>query len=342
MSTSTLGICVVGCGRAGAIHARNFARRQIAGAALVALVDPSDDARRQLSHELQVERNFSDYRAALADPAVDAVVIATPTQQHCPIAVEAAQAGKHVLCEKPMAMDAVECDQMIDAAESAGIKLQIGFMRRFDINYLDAKTRIDTGEIGQVVAIQSHTYGPTIPKPWMYDLSQSNGPLAEVCSHDIDALRWLAGDEIAEVYAIAGNYRCDEARATHPDFYDNVTMVVRFLNGIQGAICGAQGVRYAYDARCEILGQTGLITVGGLAGRQLALHTARGMSAPLVGSWTELFLEAYRSEDEEFVRCIQQGEEPRATGRDGKAAVQVVTAGNRSIRERRPIRLEEV
>ena len=108
---------------------------------------------------------------------------------------------------------------------------------------------------------------------------------------------------------------------------------------MQGSISGAQGVKYGYDARCEILGEKGLITVGSLAANSVVSHTADGSQAAVVQSWMNLFLDAYRAEDEDFVRCILEDREPRAGGRDGKAAVMVVNAGNRSIAERRPVRL---
>ena len=193
------------------------------------------------------------------------MVVATPSVHHCEIVLAAAAAGKHILCEKPMAMNAAECDTMLAAAQRGGVKLQIGFMRRFDPGFVAAKERVDAGEIGSVVLVKSLTHGPTTPKPWMYDIRKSNGPLSEVNSHDIDTVRWFAGSEFEEVYAIGGNYRSPEARQQYPDFYDNVVLSARLTNGMQGSISGAQGVQYGYDARCEILGEKGLITVGSLA-----------------------------------------------------------------------------
>jgi predicted dehydrogenase len=338
---SLLGVCVIGAGRAGMIHARNFSFGRVPGSALLAIADPSETAREAAQRELRPERIHNDYRQALADPAVDAVVVATPSEQHCSIVVAAARAGKHILCEKPMAMNAHECDEMLTAVDQAGVKLQIGFMRRFDAGFLAARQRIDAGEIGRVVLVKSLTFGPSVPKPWMYDIRQSNGPLSEVNSHDIDTLRWFCGSEFEEVYAIAGNYRSPDARHSHPDFYDNVVLSARMKNGTQGSICGAQGVRYGYDARCEILGESGLISVGSLAAAAVTTHSAAGSTTPIVRSWTDLFLDAYRAEDEDFIHCVREDRPPRAGGIDGKAAVEVVNAGNRSIRERRPVRLDE-
>ncbi len=214
-------------------------------------------------------------------------------------------------------------------------------MRRFDAGFVAAKQRVEAGEIGKVVLVKSLTHGPTTPKPWMYDIRTSLGPLAEVNSHDIDSLRWFTGSEFEEVYAIGGNYRSPDAREQYPDFYDNVILAARMQNGMQGSISGAQGVKYGYDARCEILGEKGLITVGSLAANSVVSHTVDGSRAAVVQSWMNLFLDAYRAEDEDFVRCILEDRSPRAGGQDGKAAVMVVNAGNRSIAERRPVRLSD-
>jgi len=336
----SIGICIIGGGRAGRIHGRNLASGRVPGARLLAMVEPVEEARQASCLELGIERAHTDYREALGDADVDAVVVATPTQFHREIVVAAAEAGKHILCEKPMAMNAEECDEMIAAGRRAGVKLQIGFMRRYDASFVAAKGRIDAGDIGKVVLVKSLTHGPTTPKPWMYDISKSNGPLAEVNSHDIDTLRWFTGSEFEEVFAIGGNYRSPDAREQYPDFYDNVILNARFQNGMQGSISGAQGVQYGYDSRCEILGERGLISVGSLAGNTVVSHTVKGMTAPIVQSWKNLFLDAYRDEDEDFIRCIREDREPKVGGSDGKAAVMVVNAGNRSIVEKRPVRLE--
>jgi predicted dehydrogenase len=207
MSTdSIVGVAVIGTGRAGMIHAANFARA-VPGCRLVALADSFEQAVRAAGSELGIASTFTDFRAALRHPGVDAVVVATPTSLHADIVITAAKAGKHILCEKPMAITVSECDSMLAAAEDAGVLLQIGFMRRYSEDFLAAKARLDAGDIGSVVQVKTLTHGPSHPKSWMFDLRQSNGPLAEVNSHDIDTVRWLSGSEFAEVYAIAGNYR---------------------------------------------------------------------------------------------------------------------------------------
>lgn len=328
---ASIGIGLIGCGRAGMIHGRNFTARA-GGARLVAVADASEDMRTQAVAECGEVAAYAQAEDLIADPSVDAVVIATPTAFHRPIAVAAAAAGKHILCEKPMGMDKADCEAMIEAAESGGVKLQIGFMRRYDRSFMEAKEQVDAGAIGQVVQVKSLTHGPSVPRPWMYDLKKSNGPLAEVNSHDIDTLRWFTGSEFETVYAIGGNFRSPDARDDFPDFYDNVSLCALFDSGMQGMISGAQGARYGYDARVEILGTEGIIFIGSLRGSSVVTCSPNGMVRPVVKSWTDLFMDAYRAEDEDFIRCIIEDRPPKAGGIDGLRAVEVVNAGNESIR----------
>jgi predicted dehydrogenase len=329
-------IGVIGTGRVGIIHAHNFARA-VPHATLAWLVDPDEISRLNAAREVGLNANHGttvDYREALKDERLDAVVIAMPTAFHKEIVVAAAEAGKHVLCEKPMALNAEECDEMTAACDAARVKLQIGFMRRFDAGFRDALARLQAGEIGELVHVRSLTHGPSIPKPWMFDMAQSNGPLAEVNSHDIDTVRWFADDDVAEVYAMAGNFRSPEARDAFPDFYDQIHLSMKFHRGAQGSISGAQGVRYAYDARAEIIGTEGILFVGGLrAPLVTCVNRDREIISTAVGSWRDLFADAYLEEDRAFVRSILDDSPSPVTGHDGKEAVKIVVAGNRSAKD---------
>ena len=341
MKKDHIGIAVIGAGRAGMIHAANF-RKNVPGAKLAAIVDPVPEAREAALKALEIETAYADYRDALADDGIDAVVVVVPTAFHRDIVIAAAAAGKHVLCEKPMAMTEPECEEMVAAADKAGIKLQLGFMRRFDKSYRKAKEIVLGGAIGDVVMVRSNTRGPSVPQPWMYDIRKSNGPLAEVNSHDIDTLRWFTESEFKTVYAVGGNYRCPDAKADWPDFYDNVIVSASFENGMQGLIDGAQGVAYAYDARTEVLGTNGCVFIGRLNDESVVTCTKDGNtgSYPLVKSWRQLFEPAYIAEDISFAECIRTGGEPEVTGRDGLMAVKVVNAGNTSIIEKRIVEIE--
>lgn len=314
------------------IHARNFASR-VPGARMTAVADTVQASAEKAAEELGGVYHTTDYREALQRPDVDAVIVVTPTKYHIDVVLEAAKAGKHILCEKPMAMNQEECALMIEAAAKNHVKLQIGFMRRFDKNFRRAKEIVDSGAIGDVVTVKSLTHGPSTPREWMYDIEKSSGPLAEVNSHDIDTLRWFTESDAVSLHAMAGNFRCGEARERYPDFYDTVLMNVRMKNGTIGNIDGAQGVSYGYDSRVDIVGTKGNIQIGGLqSGTTLTYTKEGGMTGDVVRSWMDLFEDAYLNEDMSFINCIEKGTEPEVTGYDGMKAVEIVKAGNESIR----------
>lgn len=339
MKNGRIGVCLIGAGRAGMIHANNF-KNKVNGAYMAAVVDVVEEAAKAAAEELEIEKYYTDYKDVLTDDEIDAVVVVSPTNLHKNIVIDCANAGKHIFCEKPMAMDSQECEEMEAAAKKNNVKLQIGFMRRHDASFNQAKEVIDSGAIGDVVLIRSNTRGPSKPRPWMYDIKKSNGVLAELNSHDIDCVRWLAGSEIKTVYAIAGNFRNKEVAQEYPDYYDSVVMTGTFENGIQYSIDGAAYVQYGYDAKVEVVGTKGVIHIGKENGGNYTVATPEGgISTPYINSWMTLFKDAYLAEDIGFAECILNDTEPKVTGHDGKMAVKIVEIGNQSIAEKRIIEL---
>ena len=339
MAHQSLGICLIGAGRAGMIHAKNF-QNKVEGAHMAAVVDVVEQSARDAALSLHIDTWYTDYRQALNNPEIGAVVVVSPTNLHKQIVIDCANAKKHIFCEKPMAMNTQECDEMVRACEENGVKLQIGFMRRFDESFQEAKRMVEEGAIGDLVFIRSNTRGPSKPRPWMYDLKQSNGILAEINSHDIDSLRWFAGSEIDTLYAIGGNYRNPEAKKDYPDYYDNVVMSGQFKNGVQFSIDGAAYVEYGYDSKMELVGTKGVLHVGRTEGAFLKCSTKEhGTSSPFINSWMTLFRDAYLAEDIAFVESIKNDTPPKVTGVDGRMAVAIVEAGNASILEKRLVKL---
>ena len=333
-------ICLIGTGRAGMIHGKNFARR-VEHAQLIALCDPVEESLALAQKEVDCQYAYTDYRDVMKNDDIDAVVIVTPTVYHKEIAVAAAKAKKHIFCEKPLAMDEAECLQIIQAAEENHVKLQVGFMRRFDASFQEAKKVVESGAIGDVVLVKSLTRGPSEPKPWMFDIGQSNGPIGEVNSHDFDTLRWLTGSEVDSIYAIGGNYRSREVKNEFPDYYDTVTMNLQFSDGKLGQIDGAQYVQYGYDARTEILGTKGSILVGDQSKHNIVVATEeQTLTQPTMHSWMYLFREAYVAEDQAFVDCILADTLPLCTGNDGLMAVRLVNAGLTSLLENRIVEVK--
>lgn len=333
-----IGVCLIGAGRAGMIHAQNFMSK-VPNAKMIGVVDAVEEAAKKAAEKLEIDYYTTDYREALQKEEVDAVVVVTPTKYHMGVVLDAAKAGKHIFCEKPMAMNREECLKMIRTAEDNKVKLQIGFMRRFDENFKRAKLLIESGEIGEVVTVRSLTHGPSTPREWMYDIKKSNGPLAEVNSHDIDTVRWLTDSEAKIVHAVAGNFRCKTAKEEFPDFYDTVMMNMKMKNGCIANIDGAQGVQYGYDARVEIVGTKGIIQIGDLKQGTTLLYTKEGIKGQVVKSWMTLFAQAYLEEDISFIQCIVENKEPVVNGWDGLRAVEIVKAGNESIRTGQVVKL---
>ena len=333
-------VCLIGCGRAGMIHARSYSGN-VKKAELIAICDPVAENLKAAQEEVKVKYVYTDYRDVMKNDEIDAVIVVTPTKLHHQIVLAAANAGKHVFCEKPMAIDEAECDDMIRACQENGVKLQLGFMRRFDKNFRRGKELIDSGAVGEITALKSNTHGPSEPQPWMFDVRSSYGPIGEVNSHDFDTLRWYAGSEVKSIHAIGHNFRSPEMREQYPEYYDTCAVLLEFENGILGTISGAQYVRYGYDSRAEILGTNGIIKVGAQKSNDVETVTAdQEITSDSISSWRILFRDAYVAEAAAFVESILQDTEPEVTGYDGKMALRLVNAGLQSILEKRPIELK--
>ena len=238
-----------------------------------------------------------------------------------------------------MALTLAECDDMIDAAERTGVVLQIGFMRRFQPEFVEARRRIEAGDVGEPMVIKSLTRGPGLPPSWAWDIERSNGMLAEVNSHDFDSVRWLAGSEIERVYAEVANHKGPARGVEAEGFYDNAVVSLRLASGAIGTIDGTCPADYGYDARVEIVCSEGLLVVGDLRGQALVEVRDRdvGTVTPLHRTWPDRFRDAYRGEIRSFVDSALEGAEPVVSGADGRAAVAAVLAANRSWQEGSPV-----
>jgi myo-inositol 2-dehydrogenase/D-chiro-inositol 1-dehydrogenase/scyllo-inositol 2-dehydrogenase (NAD+) len=318
--------------------------RHVTGARIVALVDPVAEVRDHSGEQFGIGARFAGLEEAIDRANFDAVVITTPTFTHEPLAALSAAHRKHVFLEKPMAMTLSECDAIIDATRRAGVHLQLGFMRRFDPDFVAAKARIEAGEIGRPMMIRSITNGPGLPPAWARDLATSNGMLAEVNSHDWDSVRWLMGSNYERVYTEVANFKGEANQVSAPNFYDNVVVDLRFESGALGTISGICPCGYGYDARVEVFGERGVIFIGSLEGARVvsAVNRDTGLVQPVTRTWSERFAWGYINELEHFVHSIQNDTPPSVGGEDGRWAVAGVLAGTRSFLEERPVYLREV
>jgi len=338
-------ICLIGAGRAGKVHANSIVNF-LPTAHLAAIVETVPESRQQVGDSFGIgpEGRFDSFESALQSTDFEAVVITTPTFTHASLAMMAAKAGKHIFLEKPMALSLGECDAIIQAAQQAGVLLQLGFMRRFDPEFSAAASRIEAGEIGQPMMVKSLTHGPGLPPAWARDLSQSNGMLAEVNSHDWDCVRWLMGSNYQRVYTETANFKGAANQVKTPNFYDNVLVTMTFENGGLGSISGVCPCGYGYDARVEIVGEKGILQIGELQGQAVVVCTNRdqGLVTPIYRTWPERFAWAYLHEMRHFVDCIRSGTPPKVGGEEGRWAVAGVLAATKSFLEHRPVNLTEI
>lgn len=336
-------ICMIGAGRVGKLHSGTL-RRHVPGGDVVALVDPFERVLNETGDQFEIERRYTSLEAALDAAAFDAVVITTPTPTHRDLAVLAAENGKHVFLEKPMALTLAECDDIITATTNNNVVLQMGFMRRFDPDFAAAWERIQAGEIGEPMIIKSLTHGPGLPPAWATDLKTSNGNLAEVNSHDLDTTRWMAASAPLRMYVEVANFKGAERGVTSEHYYDNMFATVKFESGAMASISGVCPCDYGYDSRVEIVGKKGIIQIGELKGESIVVCVDRdhGLVTPIFRRWPDRFRWGYIRELEHFVECIRHERAPIVGGEDGRWAVAMVLAGTRSFLEERPVYLQEV
>jgi predicted dehydrogenase len=336
-------ICMVGAGRVGKNHSRAISQH-IAGGRIVAVVESIAEVREETAHEFGIDNQFDTLESALEKIDFEAVVITTPTPTHLPLTALAAENKKHVFLEKPMALNLQECDAINEVVEKHSVLLQLGFMRRFDPEFVAAAQRIEGGEIGRPMMIKSNTHGPGLPPSWARDLRTSNGMLAEVNSHDWDTTRWLMGSNLQRVYTEVANFKGAANHVEVENFYDNALVNIKFESGGIGLISGVCPCGYGYDARTEIIGEKGIMQIGELKGQSVVVCTNRdqGLITPIFRTWPERFEWAYINELAHFITCIQDETPNRAGGMDGWWAVAGVLAGTKSFLEQRPVYLKEI
>jgi myo-inositol 2-dehydrogenase/D-chiro-inositol 1-dehydrogenase len=313
---------LIGAGWIGSFHAETLANR-LPGARLAAVADPVPGA----ADRLPAPRAYRDPQKLINDRSIDAVAICSPAATHADLVVAAAQAGKHVFCEKPMALTLDDADRAIDAARAAGVALQVGFNRRFAPDFADMHTRIVGGAIGTPQLLRSLTRDPGITadvaarvKPWTI--------FNETLIHDFDTLCWLnPGARVTQVYAQAD-------ALIHPQladagFLDTAVVQIRFDNGAFAVAEASFQAVYGYDVRGEVFGSGGVLQAG------------RAPENAGSGN-TELFADAYVAQFAHFVDTVRAGTEPSVTGSDARVALEIALAARESVETSAPVVLNAV
>jgi myo-inositol 2-dehydrogenase/D-chiro-inositol 1-dehydrogenase len=333
-------LCVglIGAGRIGRVHAENLAYR-LPEAQLLAVSDIIVEAARSLAADYQVPEAHADHRRILENKAIEAVVICSSTDTHAQMIEEAAQAGKHIFCEKPIALDLKRIDKALDTVAKAGVKLQVGFNRRFDPNFRNVREIVAAGTIGVPHLLRITSRDPK-PPPIEY-VKVSGGLFLDMTIHDFDMARFLIGDEVEEVYA-AGGVMVDPEIGKAGDI-DTAIITLRFANGVLGAIDNSRQAVFGYDQRVEVFGAEGMVVVSNNLPHSAVVSDATGVhgSLPLF-FFVERYTESYIAEMKAFVDCVLNDKPTPVTGLDGRAPVVMGYAAQRSYQQNRPVKLAEV
>lgn len=338
MTKNKIRFGVIGAGRIGKIHAGNLVNR-ISGTEVVALADVFPDELAKVASQLNISKTFSDYKEALSLTEVDAVAICSPTDTHYPIILEAAAAGKHIFCEKPLDLAIEKINKINEVVKKHKVKLMVAFNRRFDPNFLKVHEYVKAGKIGdpQVLKITSRDPGPP---PEEYILA-SGGLFLDMTIHDFDMARYLMNSEVVEVYARA-NVLVDPVFKKAGDV-DTAIVLLSFADGSMATIDNSRKAVYGYDQRVEVFGSAGMVMVSNNThDTHIYLNREGAHSALPLDFFMDRYSQSYLGEMQAFVDCLKNNTEPPVTGKDGLMSVLIGLAANKSVIQNRAVKLTEI
>ena len=333
-----LNVGIIGAGRIGSLHAKSIAYN-VPTAKVVGITDVFAESAQKVAKELNIPKIYNDYKEMLSDSEIDAVLICSSTDTHADIAIEAAQAGKHIFCEKPIDLTPEKVRAVIDAQKKAGVKLQVGFNRRFDHNFAKVKAMVKNGDIGEVHIIKITSRDPA-PPPAEYS-AVSGGMFLDMTIHDFDMARFLAGSEITEVYA---NATClvDPAIGEAGDV-DTAVISLKFANGAVGVIDNSRKAAYGYDQRIEVFGSKGAAVAANDTETNVTFMGENGVISdkPLY-FFLERYMQSFRDEMLQFVDAVLNDKPTPTNVEDGLYSILVALAAKKSVAKGRPVKISEI
>lgn len=334
----TLNIALIGAGRIGKVHAQAI-MTTIPDATLISVADFYASSAEALAKDYNVAFHTDNHLDAINHEGVDAVIIASSTDTHAPFMIDAARAGKHIFCEKPIAADLAKIDEALTVVESSGVQLQIGFNRRFDPTFARIKKAIEMDEIGTPQLLHIISRDPS-PPPIEY-VKVSGGMFFDMSIHDFDMARFLFGD-VEEIYA-SGAVLVDDAIGEAGDI-DTAIITLKFANGAIGTIDNSRQAVYGYDQRVEAFGSKGSASNTNLYPDAVSISNAQRVeraSLPM-NFFLERYMDSYQIELQAFVDAIKNDQPVPVTGQDGRVPVVMAMAAKQALLENRPVRLSEI
>ncbi|PTM57901.1 inositol 2-dehydrogenase [Desmospora activa] len=328
---------VLGLGRLGYWHAENLSQR-VREAELVAVVDSFPGRAEQVARELDVAKWYQSPDEVFADPEIDAVAIVTPTTTHAELIKQAAASGKHIFTEKPITQTVKDADEVLAAIQHHQVFCQVGFMRRFDPSYVEAKRRIEAGDIGEPLYYKGITRDGNTPPPDF--IKNSGGLYLDFSIHDYDTARFFLGAEVTAVTAL-GSVVKNEVVAQFNDV-DQALTYLTFDSGAAADIEASRNATYGYDIRAEIIGTEGAIQIGSLQHHDIKVLTKKGCTHDILPDFPSQFLDAYLLEMVSFIQSLKNKQKPQVDAIDGKKALEIAVAATQSYQTGTTVQLGAV
>ena len=308
-------------------------------ASMVSIADVNPLAARGVAARCGIPEVAVDAGAVIGDPRVQAVLICSSTDTHEDLVVQAAAAGKHIFCEKPIEKTLAGMDRVLAAVARAGVQLQVGFNRRFDPNYARVRKAIVDGEIGTPHLMHIVSRDPA-PPPLSY-VRSSGGLFLDMTIHDFDMARFLIGSEVEEIYTAAA-VMVDPAIGEAGDV-DTAVMVLRFANGVIATIDNSRQAVYGYDQRVEVFGSAGSVATTNCYPNEAVISTGSQIQRDLpLNFFMERYTQSFTNELSDFVDCVLEGRPVRVSATDARVPVVMALAARKSYDEGRPVKLSEV
>jgi myo-inositol 2-dehydrogenase / D-chiro-inositol 1-dehydrogenase len=332
---NTIGVAFLGLGRMGETHLRNLTA--ISGVKVVVVADPAMERAERGRAMTGAEVALTDPEKAIENPSVDVVIIVTPTNTHAHLIEVAANAGKAVFSEKPIALDLAETERIVKVVRERKVPVQLGFMRRYDPGYARAKAKIEAGELGKLEtfrALSRDTYPPSLEF-----LLGSGGLFLDMAVHDLDLARFLVG-EVDEVYAWGG-VLIDERFAQANDA-DTAMTLLRFKNGVLGVVETSRHSNWGYDIRTEVAGSVGKVVVEAPQKTPLLFAKDFASSHDHYENFPDRFEKSYRLQLEAFFAALREGRTPTPGPEDALETLRLAVAATKSWHEKRPVKLSEI
>jgi myo-inositol 2-dehydrogenase/D-chiro-inositol 1-dehydrogenase len=340
MSKQTLRIGLAGLGRLGRRYAENLAST-VPRASLDAVCSPLVEEIAWARDTLGVARGYASYADMLADPALDAVFLVTPTAMHAEQIEQALAAGKHVFCEKPLSLELATCQRTLDyAARHDRCRAMVGFVRRFDTSYRHAKSCIEAGNIGRPFMVYSQTADLHDPGGAFVKFAPTSGGLFLDCSvHDIDLARWLLGRPTARrVYAIGTAAVYSELKPIGD--IDNGAAVCEFADGSMAMFYASRTQAHGHDTHTDVIGTAGKLSIGrNPRADRLEISDAHGVRNLCTPSFFERFSDAFQAQCAHFVDAVLDEQPFDLSLEDAMEATRIAVALRESQRSGKPVDL---